>query len=151
MPNPYDPPNANVLAAESAPKVSRAVGLAANTLFRRTLDGRIVFRPWGKFGACYLPDEQQQLRRARGLPRTEAPVAALTTRNQHRSLAREHLRERGRLMGKPMLWTMLVMSLIFVLGGITIAATGGSLMTAAGAILFFGACAIVFAWQLRSL
>lgn len=36
-------------------------------------------------------------------------------------------------MGKPMLWTMLV-SLLFVLSGILIAATGGPLTTAVEAI-----------------
>ena len=42
------------------------------------------------------------------------------------------------------------MSLLFVLGGIAIAAMGGPLTTAVEAILFFGACAVVFVLQLRS-
>ncbi len=195
MPNPYDPPKANVLDPQSARKVSRPVALAANTIFRRTLDGRIIFTPWGRFGACYLPDQQQQLRRARiqaafgglglavtvaslqflstaqvfgvvlplqlafqcllfalyarGLPRTDPP-AAPTSREQRWSIARKRFGERSRLMGKPMLWTMLVLSLLFVLGGMAIAAMGGPLTTAAEAILFFGACAVVFVLQLRS-
>ncbi len=47
MPNPYDPPKANVLEPRAVRQVSRPVALAANTMFRRTPDGRIIFRPWG--------------------------------------------------------------------------------------------------------
>jgi hypothetical protein len=195
MPNPYEPPRAEVHDPHSAKKPSRHVALAANMIFQRAPDGRVLFRPWGRFGACYLPDEQQQWRRARiqaafgglsltatvvaiqflsvtqlfgvvlpielvlqylllalfarGLPRTDPP-AAPTSRDQRRSLARERFAERARLTGKPRLWAMLVGSLLFVLIGVAMAATGASTMAAIGSILFFGACAVLFALQLRS-
>ena len=38
---------------------------ASHTLFARLPDRRIIFRPWGRRGACYLLDERQRLVRAR--------------------------------------------------------------------------------------
>ena len=39
--------------------------IASNTLFYRAPDGRIVFRPWGARGPCYLLTETQRITRAR--------------------------------------------------------------------------------------
>jgi O-antigen/teichoic acid export membrane protein len=36
--------------------------MAASTIFYRAPDGRIVFRPWGARGACYLVTEAQRAR-----------------------------------------------------------------------------------------
>lgn len=63
MTNPYEPPKAEVRDLES--RASRGTELASHTLFARLPDGRIIFRPWGKRGACYLLDEGQRLARAR--------------------------------------------------------------------------------------
>ena len=63
MTNPYAPPKADVDDATS--RASRGTELASHTLFARLADGRIVFRPWGKRGGCYLLDERQRLVRAR--------------------------------------------------------------------------------------
>ena len=63
MTNPYDPPKAEVRDPES--QASRGTELASHTLFARLPDGRIIFRPWGKRGKCYLLNERQRLVRAR--------------------------------------------------------------------------------------
>jgi hypothetical protein len=54
-------------------------------------------------------------------------------------------------MGKGRLLAMLLGSLLFVAGSAFIAIEGGSIAAALGAFLFFGACAALFAWQLRQL
>ena len=195
MTNPYDPPKAEVRDPES--RVSRGTELASHTLFARLPDGRIIFRPWGKRGGCYLLDERQRLVRARaqrvfwglglvaivisnqvftvgtslvlvlpvalglqyllfwsftrGLLRTEPPPEIKGSKAQRRELARQRMRERARLMGKGRLWTLLFGSLLFVAGSVLIAVSGGSIAAALGGFLFFGACAALFAWQLRQL
>jgi hypothetical protein len=195
MTNPYHPPKAEVRDPES--RASRGTELASHTLFARLPDGRIIFRPWGKRGGCYLLDERQRLVRARaqrvfwglglvaivvsnqfltlgvslgvllpvalglqyllfwaftlGLPRTEPPPQVEGSKAQRRELARQRMRERARLMGKGRLWAMLLCSLLFVGGSVLIAVGGGSIAAALGGFLFFGACAALFAWQLRQL
>ncbi len=195
MTNPYDPPKAEVRDPES--RTSRGTELASHTLFARLPDGRIIFRPWGKRGACYLLDERQRLLRARaqrvfwglglvaivisnqiftigmsvgvllpvalglqyllfwsftrGLPLTEPPPEIESSKVQRRELARQRLRERARLMGRGRLWALLLGSLLFVAGSLLIAVSGGSIAASLGGLLFFGACAALFAWQLRQL
>ncbi len=39
--------------------------VVSNTLFYRTEDGRIIFRPWGARGPCYLLTEKQRMARVR--------------------------------------------------------------------------------------
>ncbi len=41
------------------------VDFVARGLFYRTEDERIIFRPWGSFGPCFLVTEQQRTARAR--------------------------------------------------------------------------------------
>ena len=195
MTNPYDPPKAKVCDPES--RASRGTELASHTLFARVSDGRIIFRPGGKRGRCYLLDERQRLVRARaqrvfwglglvanvianqiftvgmslgvllpvalglqyllfwsftlGLPLTEPPPEIEGSKAQRREVARQRMRERARLMGKGRLWALLLGSLLFVAGGLLIAVSGGSIAAALGGFLFFGACAALFAWQLRQL
>jgi ABC-type nitrate/sulfonate/bicarbonate transport system permease component len=43
----------------------KPVEIISNSLFWRTQDGRIIFRPWGTRGACYLLTESQRINRAR--------------------------------------------------------------------------------------
>lgn len=41
------------------------VDAVSDTIFYRAPDGRIVFRPWGTRGSCFLLDEKQRVTRAR--------------------------------------------------------------------------------------
>lgn len=43
----------------------KPIEIVSNTLFYRSQDGRIIFRPWGSKGACYLVTEQQRRLRAK--------------------------------------------------------------------------------------
>lgn len=197
MHNPFEPPKADLFESDSNKRSSRLVELAAHSIFPRLPDGRIVFRPWGKFGGCYALDEAQRLLRGRvqaafwaaslvvtvaaiqclstkavfavvlpievafqyllfaiytrGLSRTEPPAIHGVARAQRRDLARARLREHSRLVGKPVLWLMLLGSLLFVLVGAVIAACGGPMDSALETMLFFGACSVLFARQLRNM
>ena len=166
------------------------VEVVARTLFYRPPDGRIVFRPWGTRGPCYLLSEAQRTSRARvqlayygltlvaiyfgtlrlgtgltfgvvlplglvgnyvlfwlfcrGLPRTEPPARPTP------EYVREQLRQGNRAFGKPLLWVLLILSLLMVATGIWAGAVLGAWSTAVPAAAFFGACAAVFGWQLRN-
>jgi hypothetical protein len=73
----------------------------------------------------------------RGLPRTDE---RLTFKDSYENQARRH--------SPVMLWAMLVMSLLFVAGGLFLIAGPGEILVGLLAIGFFGACAAVFAWML---
>jgi hypothetical protein len=164
--------------------------IAGNTLFYRAPDGRIVFRPWGPRGPCYLLTEAQRRFRSRvqlvyygvmlvaiylgitrlgtlktfamvlpvvlvgnyllfwlfsrGLPTTEPPPLPSP---EHR---RELIRRGNRAFGRPLLWTMLVLSLGMASAGVWAGWKTGQWTTAGTAGAFFGLCAAVFAWQLRN-
>jgi hypothetical protein len=162
----------------------------SNTIFFRAPDGRIVFRPWGPRGPCYVVTDQQRITRARiqlayycvvflvivislggisgtalfvgilpaavagnyvlfwlfsrGLGTTEPPKASPEYVQQ--------LRRRNALaFGRPLLWLLLVGSVAFSAIGAVAALIGGPPFESVGAAVFFGACAAVFAWQLRKL
>ncbi len=72
-----------------------------------------------------------------GLPRTDEK---LTFKDSYENQARRH--------SPVMLWGMLIMSLLFVAGGVVLMAGPGEILIGLLAIGFFGACATVFAWML---
>jgi hypothetical protein len=78
---------------------------------------------------------------SRGLPTTDPPAKATP---EQRDAA---LRQLNRGFGKPLLWTLELVSLLLVLVG-TIGLLYGDLR-GIGPVLFFGACAALFGWQLR--
>ena len=49
-----------------------------------------------------------------------------------------------------MLWVLLVISLVFVVGGAAILMSGGDVLTGLGSLLFFGCCAGVFAFMIAA-
>jgi len=92
------------------------------------------------------------------LPRTNNVAADIQATEPHRiphqypvprlAADREIQRNRGLKIGKSRLWATLVVSLMFVLIGLSIAVTGGAFATAVGTILLFGACAARVIWLL---
>jgi hypothetical protein len=166
------------------------VEVAARTLFYRAPDGRIVFRPWGARGPCYLVTESQRTVRARvqlvyyglmlaavyygtlrlgtgltfgavlpvtlagnyllfwfysrGLPTTPPPLPA------SKEYTREQARQGNRAFGKPLIWIMLILSVLMAVVGLWAGSRAHAWGTAVPAVLFFGLCAAVFGWQLRN-
>ena len=86
-----------------------------------------------------------------GLPQTEPPPQFKGSKSQRRERTAQRMRERARLMGKGRLWAMLLCSLVLVAGSVLTVLAGGSIATALCGFLLFGACAALFAWQLRQL
>lgn len=166
------------------------VEIVARTMFYHAPDGRVVFRPWGARGPCYLVTEEQRGARARvqlayygvmliaiyygtqrlgpgvtfgailpltlggnyilfwlfsrGLPTTDPPP------RPSREYVREQLRQGNRAFGKPILWIMLVLSLLMAGVGLWAGARVNAWSTALPAAAFFGFCAAVCGWQLRN-
>lgn len=77
-----------------------------------------------------------------GLPKTEKPPRP--TPEQRRAALAAH----SRSVGRPLIWVFLIGSLLLVLAGGAIALLLGEWATGLLCILFFGACAAAFTWQL---
>jgi hypothetical protein len=73
----------------------------------------------------------------RDLPRTDEKI---TMKDSYEAQARRH--------SPAVLWAMLIVSLLFVAGGVVLISGPGELLAGLLAIVFFGACAAVFAWML---
>ena len=82
---------------------------------------------------------------SRGLGTTEPPPKASP------EYVQEQRRRNALAFGKPLLWLLLVGSVAFSAIGALAALLGGPLLEFGGVAVFFGACAAVFAWQLRKL
>lgn len=78
-----------------------------------------------------------------GLDKTEPP--APMTREQRRSA----VADQGRALGRPLLWILAIVSWLFALGGLSMVLLLGKWLSGLLCMLFFGACAAVFTWQLR--
>lgn len=81
---------------------------------------------------------------SRGLPTTDPPA------RPSKDDVREQLRQGNRAFGKPVLWIMLVLSLLMAVAGLWAGARVNAWSTAVPAAAFFGLCAAVFGWQLRN-
>ena len=81
---------------------------------------------------------------ARSLPETEPPPPPPAAYRD------EVVRGYSRSLGKPLLWTLEVASLLFVAVGIYIILVDGNWKTGLLPVAFFGWCAFTFARQLRS-
>ncbi|MCC2954603.1 hypothetical protein LK542_03115 [Massilia sp. IC2-477] len=78
-----------------------------------------------------------------GLDKTEPP-APMTREQRHSAVA-----DQGRALGRPLLWIMVIVSWLFALGGLSMVLLLGKWLSGLLCMLFFGACAAVFTWQLR--
>jgi hypothetical protein len=164
------------------------VEFVSNTLFYRVEDGRVVFRPWGSRGPCYLVTARQRIVRARiqlmyylamivgvavGMDRVSTisfvtvcvPAALagnyllywLFSQGLAKSAAppkpspeysRARVKAMSRSLGKPFVWLMLLIAVLFGLVGIVMGVAGGDLgLLLSGA--FFCVCAAVFIWMLK--
>lgn len=77
-----------------------------------------------------------------GLPKTEKPLPF--TREQRRAAMAAH----SRSLGRPVLWIFLIISCVFVFTGGAMALFLDEWTTGLLCMVFFGACAALFAWQL---
>jgi hypothetical protein len=160
----------------------------ARTFSPRLPDGRLVFRPWGARGPCYLLSDKQRSIRALfqlafyglmgsalcantdifasasgpliffavfvllnyalfwiftiGLPKTDMPLPATST--QRRIALTAH----SRALGRPLLWFFAIVSWLFALGGGSMVLFQHEWLAGLLCILFFGASASLFSWQL---
>jgi hypothetical protein len=169
----------------------QAIEFVARTIFYHVPDGRIVFRPWGTRGPCYLVTAEQKRTRARlqafyyalmiavvsygvmrlGTMKTFLVLVPLIVAGNYvlfwlftRGLAtteppprpspmefREQMRQGNRALGKPLLVSMLVISLSGAALGLYAGFSLGLWSSAVPVLLFCGSTAAVFAWQLRNL
>jgi hypothetical protein len=162
--------------------------LVARTFSVQLPDGRLVFRPWGARGPCFLLSQQQRESRAWlqlvfyglaiaalwffpaiiattsglvgflvaftllnyglfwlfsiGLPKTERPPPL--TPEQRRMAMAAH----SRALGQPLLWLLAGVSWVFALAGGAMVMLLGEWATGLLVLVFFGACAALFTWQL---
>ena len=77
---------------------------------------------------------------SRGLPLTDVPTKP----------SPEHLRKFNRSIPRWFLWALVLMSAVFVLGGLGMGFLLHDWWMAALVVLFFGTCLGVFIWQLRN-
>lgn len=77
-----------------------------------------------------------------GLPKTDKPLRP--SREQRRVAMAEH----SRALGRPLLWTLLVLSCVFVIAGGAMALLFDKWLAGLLGLAIFGASAALFAWQL---
>jgi hypothetical protein len=162
--------------------------LVARTFSIQLQDGRLIFRPWGARGPCYLLSKRQRAIRAWlqlafyalalaallflpsvtattaglvsfavtfallnyvlfwlfsiGLPKTDKPPPQ--TPEQRRTAMAAH----SRALGRPLLWVLAGVSWLFAIVGVAMVMLLEKWATGLLVLVFFGACASLFTWQL---